>query len=155
MFQQLYKTAIRASGPSTTTDLWSKGEVSSSAEPGSQTSLDSAARTEASSSWAVPGYTRDSCWAGSLNQDQYEPGASSNWQQSQRHPKQGLTPMFRNCTGVPAQVTAFQLPGMPSTLLPHTATLCPDSREQGIQMFCTSTSKMNEADFWFYSMTLH
>lgn len=95
-------------------------KVSPSAEPGSQRSPGSAARTEASSSWAAPGYTRDSCWAGSLNQDQQEPWASSNWQQSQRHPKQGLTPMLRNCTGhsIPAARDAQHTPAPHSNPLP-------------------------------------
>lgn len=40
-----------------------------------------------------------------------------------------------NWTGFPEQVTAFQLSGMPSKLLPHTATLCPESTEQEIHLF--------------------
>lgn len=160
MFQQLYKTAIRASGPSTRTDLWSKGEVSSSAEPVSQTSLDSVAWTEASSSWEAPGYTRDSCWASSLNQDQQETWASPNWQlglavntkASQTGPDTnvqatGLGPLHKSqhytCQGCPAHCCPTQQP----------SALTAESRKYSCFFRCLS--KMNETDLWFYSVTLN
>lgn len=160
MFQQLYKTAIRASGPSTGTDLWSKGDVSSSAEPVSRTSLDSAAWTEASSSWEAPGYTRDSCWAGSLNQDQQETWASPNWQlrlavntkTSQTGPDTnvqatGRGPLHKSqlytCQGCPAHSCLTQ---QPSALT---------AQIRKYSCFCRCWSKMNETDLRFYPTTLH